>query len=77
MAEAALVGSPAFAAVPGWCFPPGHGHRPVTGTFDPAAPCIRGHIPSSQNTGLGGQFGRYVQRDRLIQDDPFWVSITK
>ena len=38
--------------------------------------CIRAHIPRTLNTNLGGAYGRFVQKQRLLDKDAFWVFAT-
>jgi hypothetical protein len=38
--------------------------------------CIRAHIPLKLNTTLGGAYGRFVQKQRLLDKDAFWVFAT-
>ncbi|HEY1670172.1 MAG TPA: hypothetical protein VGG54_31100 [Trebonia sp.] len=38
--------------------------------------CIRAHIPRTLNTNLGGAYGRFVQKQRLLDKDAFWVWAT-
>jgi hypothetical protein len=50
---------------------------PIGRPFNTAAPCVRGHIPDRLNGNLGGEFGRFVlSGERLLDRDPFWVSVT-
>jgi hypothetical protein len=35
----------------------------------------RGHIPLALNSAVGGVFGSLVQNNRLIDNDPFRVSV--
>lgn len=39
------------------------------------APCVRGHIPGNLNSGVGGAYGRFIQTQRLVDDDKFWVEV--
>jgi hypothetical protein len=45
------------------------------GSFDTDAACVRGHIPLTLNRNVGLAYGRFIQAQRLIDDDPFWVSV--
>jgi hypothetical protein len=45
------------------------------GTPDFSLPCIRGHIPLSQNTGVGGAYVTFGNQNRLVDKDPFWIAI--
>jgi hypothetical protein len=40
--------------------------------------CARGHIPLNLNKSVGGSLGNFVQGSgqRLIDHDPFWVTVT-
>jgi hypothetical protein len=38
--------------------------------------CIRAHIPQNLNTALGGAYGRFIQKQRLLDKDAFWVFAT-
>jgi hypothetical protein len=38
-------------------------------------PCVRSHVPLSENTDAGGEFGRLVQSDRILDDDAFTVTV--
>jgi hypothetical protein len=50
------------------------------GSSTGSEPCVRGHIPGNLNSSVGGSYGRFSQPDppgvRLIDGDPFWVSVT-
>jgi hypothetical protein len=48
----------------------------VIGTPLNTLPCVRGHIPLKLNSGVGGAYGSLIQADRLIDKDPFWVTVT-
>ncbi|MGD0555995.1 MAG: hypothetical protein ABSA93_13550 [Streptosporangiaceae bacterium] len=44
-------------------------------------PCVRGHIPSKLNSGVGGAYGNFILANRLVDlgdgaGDPFWVAVT-
>ncbi|MEK8170739.1 hypothetical protein NKH77_17635 [Streptomyces sp. M19] len=45
------------------------------GTFTGSEKCVRGHIPRSLNTDLGGDYGRFIQNQRLADDEAFWLSV--
>lgn len=45
----------------------------VRGTLN--APCIRAHVPLNQNTGAGGELGRAVVADRIIDHEWYQVII--
>ncbi|WP_236246844.1 hypothetical protein [Streptomyces sp. CC210A] len=47
-------------------------NRPVTGQ----EPCVRGHVPSGDNSAAGGKYGSFVQSQRVIDTEKFTVSIT-
>ena len=38
--------------------------------------CVRGHIPLKLNNSVGGAYGGLITSNRLIDADPFWVSVT-
>ena len=38
--------------------------------------CIRAHIPKKLNTNLGGAYGLFVQNNRLLDKEAFWVWAT-
>jgi hypothetical protein len=38
--------------------------------------CIRAHIPKKLNTNLGGAYGSFVQSNRLLDKEAFWVWAT-
>jgi hypothetical protein len=48
---------------------------PTTVTGNPQ-PCIRAHIPLKLNTILGGAYGNFVQNNRLLDKEAFWVWAT-
>ncbi|MFK0297015.1 hypothetical protein ACIQU6_42005 [Streptomyces sp. NPDC090442] len=39
------------------------------------APCIRAHVPRSENTGAGGELGRAVVADRIIDGEAYQVIV--
>jgi hypothetical protein len=39
-------------------------------------PCIRGHIPNKLNGGVGTEYRTFIQQERLIDKDAFWVEVT-
>ncbi|GAA3084960.1 hypothetical protein GCM10020000_84300 [Streptomyces olivoverticillatus] len=43
---------------------------------EPVAPCIRAHVPSDQNQAAGGEVGRKVQFERILQGEAYQVVIT-
>lgn len=45
--------------------------RPVKGS----EPCVRGHVPSSENSAAGGAYSAFIQNQRLVDKDPFHVSV--
>jgi hypothetical protein len=47
----------------------------VVGTVTGGERCVRGHIPSSLNTDLGGSYGVFVKDARLADNDPFWLTV--
>jgi len=38
--------------------------------------CIRAHIPRQLNSALGGAYGNFVQQQRLLDKEAFWVFVT-
>ena len=44
--------------------------------FDLNAPCVRGHIPRSLNSGTGTAYGTFIKGQRLVDGERFWVSVT-
>ncbi|MFF3085883.1 hypothetical protein ACFVRB_12620 [Streptomyces nojiriensis] len=42
---------------------------------EPAAPCIRAHVPSDQNQNAGRSVGRQVQTERILQGEAYQVVI--
>jgi hypothetical protein len=48
----------------------------VIGTPTGNEKCVRGHIPSSLNSDIGGALGRLTQSQRLIDNDPYWLTVT-
>jgi hypothetical protein len=48
----------------------------VDGSPPPSEPWVRGHIPSRLNSSVGGGYGSFVQTQRLVDKDPFWLSVT-
>lgn len=42
----------------------------------PALNCVRSHVPLSQNTGAGGEYGRAVLSERILDRDSYTVTIT-
>ncbi|WP_369192184.1 hypothetical protein [Streptomyces sp. R08] len=55
-----------------WKFFQADNSRPVTH----AEPCVRGHVPITQNKSAGGVFGLVVKNQRLIDTDKFKVAFT-
>ncbi len=37
--------------------------------------CGRGHISVKLNSSVGGPYGSFIQRQRVVDDDPSWVSV--
>ncbi|MER7468636.1 hypothetical protein [Streptomyces sp. NPDC097981] len=37
-------------------------------------PCVRGHVPLKQNTDAGGEYGRFVQDERVLDAEQFTLS---
>jgi hypothetical protein len=35
--------------------------------------CVRGHVPGSQNSAVGGAYSGLIRTQRLLQGDPFWA----
>jgi hypothetical protein len=48
--------------------------QPV-GTPTQIAQCVRGHIPLALNSAVGSDFGIFVIKNRMLQEDQFWVSV--
>lgn len=42
----------------------------------PNAPCIRAHVDNKDNTAAGGELGRAVQADRILDSEWYQVIIT-
>ena len=36
--------------------------------------CVRAHVPKSQNTDVGGDLGQWVQEQRIVDNEEYWVS---
>lgn len=39
-------------------------------------PCVRGHIPYKLNVKVGGKYSSFIGQARLVDKDPFWLSVT-
>lgn len=39
-------------------------------------PCIRSHNPKQLNTNVGSAYSGLISSNRLVNKDPFWVSVT-
>lgn len=48
----------------------------VDGTPTGSEPCVRGHIPNLLNGRVGGAYGNFIQTERLLDGDPYWVQVT-
>lgn len=48
----------------------------VLGTPTLNEACVRGHIPLRLNNAVGGAYGALIIANRLIDKDPFWVTVT-
>jgi hypothetical protein len=48
----------------------------VDGSPSGTEPCVRGHIPNNLNKAAGGAYGTMILTNRLLDGDPFWVSVT-
>ncbi|MGI5519849.1 NucA/NucB deoxyribonuclease domain-containing protein [Micromonospora sp. CA-259024] len=46
-------------------------NKPVTGTEK----CVRGHVPLAENEGAGGELGRFTQAQRVLDLDPYSVTL--
>ncbi len=46
------------------------------GPFTGEEKCVRGHIPGSLNSYLGGAYGNFIQSARLADNDGFWLRVT-
>lgn len=51
----------------GWNIYQANPTKPITMTEH----CVRGHVPLSQNTGAGGELGRFVQAQRVLDFDSY------
>jgi hypothetical protein len=38
--------------------------------------CVRGHVTLADNTDVGGDLGRFTQQERLLDLDPYWLTVT-
>lgn len=52
-----------------------HANGTVT-VFKPAgsSTCARAHVPLPQNTDVGGDLGQFVQDQRVVDGDAYWVT---
>lgn len=48
----------------------------VLGSPSGTEPCVRGHIPGLLNSLVGSAYSSLITTRRLIDKDPFWVSVT-
>lgn len=51
--------------------------QPIADVVQAPAPnttCARVHVPLTQNTYVGGALGRFASAQRLVDNDPYWVS---
>ena len=48
----------------------------VVGSPSGTEPCVRGHIPGLLNSLVGSAYSALITTRRLIDKDPFWVSVT-
>ncbi|XVU26474.1 NucA/NucB deoxyribonuclease domain-containing protein [Actinoplanes sp. CA-054009] len=55
-----------------WQFYQANPDKPVTLN----EPCIRGHVPLSQNSAAGGKYGSFVPTDRVLDLEKFTVLVT-
>ncbi|MFB7618305.1 hypothetical protein [Kitasatospora sp. NPDC056181] len=39
-------------------------------------PCVRSHVPLTENSAAGGKYGSFVQTDRVLDSEKFVVSVT-
>lgn len=46
-------------------------NKPVKGTEK----CVRGHVPLAENTGAGGELGRFTQAQRVLDLDTYSVTL--
>jgi hypothetical protein len=46
------------------------------GTVTGKEACIRGHIPNKLNGVTGGAYGNFINQQRLLDRDSFWVTVT-
>jgi hypothetical protein len=50
--------------------------KPI-GTFSTSAKCVRGHIPLNLNVSLGRDaYKVFIKSTRLLNKDPFWLTVT-
>jgi hypothetical protein len=38
--------------------------------------CTRGHVTLADNSDVGGDLGRFTQQERLLDFDPYWLTVT-
>jgi hypothetical protein len=46
--------------------------KPYLGTEQ----CLRGHVPSDQNSAVGSQLSSLINTNRVLIGDPYWVAVT-
>jgi hypothetical protein len=46
------------------------------GTPAGTEPCVRGHIPNMLNGPVGTAYSVFISKQRLLNKDPFWISVT-
>jgi hypothetical protein len=54
-----------------WQIYEGNPTKPVTGNEK----CVRGHVPLAENTGAGGELGRFTQAQRVLDLDSYTVTL--
>jgi hypothetical protein len=54
-----------------WYFFDASPNKPTT--FN--GPCVRSHAPLNENTAVGGELGRLVQADRILDHDAYTVTV--
>ena len=45
-------------------------------TVTKAEPCVRGHADQTSQNSQGGTLSTFYQQNRVIDQDPYWVSIS-
>lgn len=47
----------------------------VRAGYDPAQRCVLGHVALTYNKATGGSYSSFIQNNRLLDSDPFWIGI--